>query len=389
MTVAWPQVPFNDALVDVSRTAPVRLTSDDYLTSGSIPIIDQGAKPVGGYWNRFEDAVKVTNPLIIFGDHTKALKFVNFDFCVGAEGLKILEPRRGFDANFLFQFLRTIRLPELGYSRHFKYLQRVVVPKPPLDEQQRIAAILDQADDLRRKRRLALEKLDALLTSAFFSFFGDPLKNERGWKIKSVGDLEIHIADGNYAEKYPAQSDFVDHGVPFVRAENLRGLKIDETNMRYISVQKHAELRKGHLQENDVLLTTRGRIGEVALVPARYSNSNVNAQIVILRSFSRDVSPLYLAHLFRIYRIQHFLESYQTGVALKQLPIRALKTVPIPLPPIAQQQSYEKLVSSTSEITSRMIGSLSFLDRLFASLQYDAFSGTLKSPHVEAMLASV
>ena len=97
--------------------------------------------------------------------------------------------------------------------------------------------------------------------------------------IKLLKDI-VYISDGNYSSKYPRNDEFVTKGIPFIRANNLVDNTVVDYDMLFISQEKHKELKKGHLKTNDVLLTTRGNIGRVSIVPDKYNDANINAQIV-------------------------------------------------------------------------------------------------------------
>ena len=384
MTAAWRQVAFNDALVDVSKTAPVRLTSDDYLKSGSIPIIDQGSKLVGGYWDRSEDAVKVTNPLIIFGDHTKALKFVNFDFCVGAEGVKILEPRRGFDANFVFQFLRTIRLPELGYSRHFKYLQRVIVPKPPLEEQRRIAAILDQADDLRRKRRLALEKLDALPQAIFQEMFGDELSRGRFCSLESIIDDTDRI---NYGVVQPGTD--VSGGTPLVRVANIVSNDFRLESLRRISAAVESQYKRSRLRGFEILVACVGSVGAVALATPDYVGFNIARAVARIPVDAKRANRVYIAAFLKLPQTQRYFVAQTRTVAQPTLNIKQLAETPILDAPRDSQDKYAERIAAVDDAIGWQRQHLERCDQLFASIQHHAFADTLTLSTIAAKLAPI
>lgn len=164
----YVQVPFEEAILDATGGNPKVLTSA-LSETGRFPVVDQGQEFVSGYVDDEELLCRRGNDaVILFGDHTKIIKYIDFDFVLGADGVKVLEARPGFDPRFLFHYLNTICLPsDLGYSRHFKYLKRAAVPKPPIEEQRRIAAILDKADAIRKRRGEALKLADDFLNSAF------------------------------------------------------------------------------------------------------------------------------------------------------------------------------------------------------------------------------
>jgi len=99
------------------------------------------------------------------------------------------------------------------------------------------------------------------------------------WVEKRLGDLPIIISDGNYGEQYPTSEDFKPNGVAFLRANNIKNLKIDDNDTKYISIEQHLILTSGHLKTNDILITTRGQLGNIALVDSKHEGSNINAQI--------------------------------------------------------------------------------------------------------------
>jgi restriction endonuclease S subunit len=164
---------------------------------------------------------------------------------------------------------------------------------PPLPEQRKIAGVLGvvQRAMEQQERLLALtaELKRALLHQLFTAGLrGEPQKQTEigpmpeSWELRSIGDLELDIGDGNYSTKYPKQEEFLPAGLPFLRANNLVDGRLVWNDMRYISPELHAELRKGHTKKDDVCLVTRGNIGEVAYVTDEFVGANMNAQLVRL-----------------------------------------------------------------------------------------------------------
>jgi len=184
----WPRIPVDRAVRD--RTGgQKKVLRRDYLGEGRIPVIDQGKEMVAGYTNEEEAAYEGKLPVVLFGDHTRTFKYVDFPFALGADGVKVLEADPLFDAKFLYHCLSRVEIPGRGYSRHFKFLKVAEVPLPPLSEQRRIVEILDQADHLRRLRTEANTKAARILPALFLKMFGDPATNPMRWPIVELRRL--------------------------------------------------------------------------------------------------------------------------------------------------------------------------------------------------------
>jgi type I restriction enzyme S subunit len=155
----WRVVKFDQAITRATRVPKVK--QSDYQPIGLVPIIDQGQSFIAGYTDK--SPYKDNLPVIVFGDHTRVLKFVDFPFVAGADGTQVLIPNRTlFDPLFVYYALSTIDIPSRGYNRHFSLLRESSLPLPPLDEQREIARMLQAVDAkiaAEQTRRAALEDL--------------------------------------------------------------------------------------------------------------------------------------------------------------------------------------------------------------------------------------
>ena len=138
----WRQLDFEDVFESVS-IASFKVPQKKYLSSGRIPVIDQGAELVGGYTNDESKCIKSTQPLIVFGDHTKCFKLVGFPFSPGADGVKVLKTT-AIDERFAYYACEALRLPDRGYSRHYGFLKKSKIPIAPQKEQLRIVAKIEE-----------------------------------------------------------------------------------------------------------------------------------------------------------------------------------------------------------------------------------------------------
>ncbi|WP_411360343.1 restriction endonuclease subunit S [Pseudidiomarina salilacus] len=153
----WNFVLFSDAF-KVANQKSVQVKSSDYLRSGEVPIVDQGQKLIAGYSNNAEHYMDI--PVIIFGDHTRCIKWVDFAFCPGADGTQVLVSRRGLDTKFGYFLLSHADIPNLGYSRHMRVLKEIEFKVPvDLKEQQAVAKVLTLAENEISKYEQKLEAL--------------------------------------------------------------------------------------------------------------------------------------------------------------------------------------------------------------------------------------
>ena len=167
----WQHKEFEKCLTKVTYTNKIQ--QFDFKESGKYPIISQNAEFISGYWDNDKDVFKLSKPVVIFGDHTRCLKYIDFDFVLGADGVKILQTIDEILPKYLYYYLQYIPIDNLGYSRHYKLLKEKIIKYPTIEQQQKIVEILDKADEIRAKKKLANDKLDEFLKSTFISMFGN------------------------------------------------------------------------------------------------------------------------------------------------------------------------------------------------------------------------
>ena len=195
---------------------------------------------------------------------------------------------------------------------------------------------------------------------------------------KAIKELEIYISDGNYSSKYPRSEEFVDAGIPFIRGNNMVDGDIVDDEMYYITQEKHGILLKGHVKAGDVLITTRGNIGQVAIVPARHEDSNINAQIVLLRTDEETLYNRYLLWALQSQKAREQYSSLQTGTALKQLPVGKLEQVRIKITDIDTQQRVADNLDKVNALIKSRKRELLLLDD-FIKARFVELFGDLKT----------
>lgn len=188
---------YSEILDDVTRYF-TKIQTHEYLKTGLFPIIDQGKEFIAGYTN---SSIGIYNdyPIIIFGDHTRIFKYIDFSCYLGADGVKALKNIKPdkINSKYLYYCLRNSYIPDTGYNRHFKWVKELFFYIHDIQTQKEIVAILDKVTSLISMRKEQLEKLDILVKSKFIEMFGDPVLNPKGWE-KKKGNKLFNFTNGRF-----------------------------------------------------------------------------------------------------------------------------------------------------------------------------------------------
>ena len=166
-----------------------KLKTDEYEEQGKYLIVDQGQELIAGYTDKKEGFFSEL-PVIIFGDHTRILKYIDQPFYIGADGVKILRCKlQNANYRYLFYALKNVYIPNTGYNRHFKWLKQSSIKYPDSVTQDKIVEILDTVSDIIQLRKKELNQLDYLIKSRFVEMFGNPVSNPKGMVKKTLPEL--------------------------------------------------------------------------------------------------------------------------------------------------------------------------------------------------------
>lgn len=360
------------AVEDVSRGNP-KLPQSEFLDSGALPVVDQGQKYIAGYTNDTALKCRAEGPLVIFGDHTRSIKYVDFPFVIGADGVKVLRIREGWDTKYVYHYLRSTDVPSAGYSRHFKFLKEFQVPRPSLREQRRIAAILDHADALRAKRRQVLAHLDSLTQSIFHDMFGDPGNWSSRWPMGVIGDMAESVQYGTSA-KAAATGEW-----PILRMGNVTDHgRLDLTDLKYIDLMP-SEIPKYAARRGDLLFNrtnSKEKVGKAAVVHTDQPLA-IAGYLVRVRfkpEHSPDFVSAYLASPHGVAVRQRLAKAAVNQANINATELRQISTA---LPPSHLQHHFAAHVASVEAQRTTIERALAADDELFASLQSRAFRGEL------------
>ena len=255
-----------------------------------------------------------------------------------------------------------------------KQINDTRVRLPPLPEQRRIAAILDQADALRAKRREALAKLDEMAQAIFVEMFGDPLTDQIAKNRK-----EVYFRDVSRRITYGFTSPMSHHetGIAIITAKNVLDGMIDLDHVHYAKQSEFDALTdKSKPRSGDILITKDGTIGRCAIFEGG-APICINQSVALVRLDLQKVQSSYVMTYLLTPSVKAKMKGMKKGNALQHLQITELAKFPILLPPYEEQTTFACRRKAVVEERMRIVQSARELDTLFASLQHRAFNGTL------------
>jgi type I restriction enzyme S subunit len=370
--------PFSEVIADVTSKFR-KIKASDYKAEGRFKIIDQGRKEIAGYTDDESLINKTHSPVIVFGDHTRALKYEESPIALGADGAKALavNPKLA-NTLYIYYYLRSISLKGAGYSRHFKFLKQVEIPipeengKPNLDDQKRIAHLLGKVEGLIARRKQHLQQFDDLLKSVFLEMFGDPVRNEKGWnkpELKQFGKTST----GNTPPRRDP-SNYSSQHIEWIKTDNISADSIFISQAaEYLSEAGATRARtvtKGALMVACIAGSVES-IGRAAL-----TNRSVafNQQINAIQP-KKNVNPLYLYVLFKISKA--YIQSHASKGMKKILTKGDFEKITMIKPPVELQNQFAAIVEKVQGLKARYQQSLADLEHLYGALSQKAFKGEL------------
>lgn len=253
---------------------------------------------------------------------------------------------------------------------YFKDYQKEELPLSSLDEQRKIAAVLDKVSDLIAKRRQQLDKLDELVKSQFVEMFGDPVANPYGFKKVALFELaEIKIGPfGSLLHK----EDYIEGGHPLLNPSHIIDGKVSPDSKLTVSDKKYAELEAYHLHTGDVIMGRRGEMGRCAVVPDEGFLCGTGSLLIRTRG---EVTADYIQKIISFPSFKKTIEDMAVGQTMPNLNVPIVSKFQIIKPPIEVQNSYYIFVENTDKSKAAIQKSMKNLETLKKSLMQTYFGG--------------
>ena len=344
MREGWCEIKLAQCVNNITKFYEIKTTN--YEMAGNYPIVSQSEDLIAGYTDDDKFVIHLEKPVIVFGDHTRIIKFVDFDFCVGADGVKILSSKDFISPKYLFHFLQYKKVPSLGYSRHYKLLKEIDVIYPKsLSIQSNISDELDMITEMISKYDEQLKELDKLSQSIFYEMFGDPIENEKGWEVKKI----VEIADATIGLTYKPEN-VADNGVIVLRSGNIQNSALDFTDI--LRVETNIPSHK-YVKDGDILMCTRNgslrHVGKVAIIKNLNEQMTYGAFMTVIRS---EMNP----YLYGYFNTPAFRDSLIHGktTTINQITVKMLNETSLPIPPLPLQQSFARKIEAIEAMKSKV-----------------------------------
>jgi type I restriction enzyme M protein len=312
-----------DLLREVKLTNKIQKTQ--FLPTGRYPIIDQSENFIAGYWNDEADVFRVTEPLVLFGDHTRRFKYVNFDFVLGADGVKVLQFDERVLPRYAYFALSALKLRDLGYSRHYKELLAHEVPLPPLEEQRRIVAEIESYQKIINGARQILAEYRAEIPTA------------DDWPTIELRELIQEKPKNGYS------------GKPVWYATKTKVLSLTATTSGKLDISKFKYLDEDiapdascRCREGDIYLqrgNTKELVGTAALFDSTAADFIYPDLMIRVRADEAKILRKFLLHTLQSESVRQFLMKNASGAAgsMPKINQAIVERIPIRLPPLHEQ----------------------------------------------------
>lgn len=319
-----------------------KIKANAYADSGKYVIVDQGQNDIAGYTN-LEEGVYTEVPTIIFGDHTRAVKYIDKPFFLGADGVKLLKAKKE-DANYkyLYYALKSTKIPNTGYNRHFKWLKEIQIPYPDAEKQAEVVKILEKIERIISVCKEQMFELDLLIRARFVEMFG-----QGSYPQYALIELITEGSGLSYGIVQPGDDGTGDMGV--LRPVDLVDGRISMAAIKYIDRSIGDGFKKTELTGDELLITVRGSTGITALTDERFKEMNVTRGIAVVRYDRGKVNPVYLNAYLNTDESQQYIQEHTRGATLQQINLSDLRVQKIIVPSMELQEQFAAFVAQVNK----------------------------------------
>ena len=270
------------------------------------------------------------------------------------------------------------RLRQVSVGGVIKYIKlgdltTAQLPVPPIAEQEKIVAELDCLSGIIEKKKQQLKELDNLAQSIFYEMFGNPVENDKGWKVLKLKELSSLIINGT-TPKGGAEV-YADNGILFLRSQNVWRNHIDYEDVAHIDEKTNASMKKSILHKHDILITKTGRIntensslGRAALFEGETGSANINGHVYLIRINEKLVLPRFVLSILTGIAYRDYIRKVCVGgIDKRQINKEHVEEFPIIIPSVSMQKQYVETIEAIEKQKELIKQSVQETETLFNS----------------------
>jgi type I restriction enzyme S subunit len=309
-----------------------KVQNNKYLKNGKLAVVDQGQELVGGYTDDENMAYSGELPVIIFGDHTRCIKYIDFPFSQGADGVKVLSPKTFYDARAFFFALQSVEIPNMGYRRHYPLFPQFCIPVPPLAEQHRIVSLIEslfaKLDEAKEKAQAVVDSFELRKSAILHMAFTGELAGISDGITTPLESIVEAIRIGPFGSALHKE-DYITGGIPIVNPKHIINQQIMPENNVTITEEKADELTAYRLKTGDIIMGRRGEMGRSAPVTEKENGWLCGTGSLIIK-LQDGYSGAFYSQIIASHSSIQYLEENCVGSTMKNLNEKVIKSLPVP-----------------------------------------------------------
>lgn len=291
--------------------------------------------------------------------------------------MQYIIPNNDIDISYLAYAMENMNLAKYYTGAtiphiYFKDYQKEELPVPSLEEQRKIAAVLDKISDLIAKRRQQLDKLDLLVEARFTEMFCNPIENAN-WEFVNMADISTDMRTGPFGSAL-RHNEFVETGIFVLGIDNAVENRFTYNRMRYITEEKYEQLKRYTVRPGDVIITIMGTVGRSAVIPDNIPKAINTKHLACLTINRSKAQPMFVCCAFQMHpEIRQQLTGQAKGAIMDGLNLTIIKKLSFKLPPLEIQNEFVKFFGATEKTKTIIEESLMKLETIKKALMQEYF----------------
>jgi type I restriction enzyme, S subunit len=388
----WQTCAVPDSFVKNKVGRQNQIPAKDIAEVGRFPVVDQGQKFIAGYCDDESRVIDFDLPLIVFGDHTRCLKYIDFPFILGADGTKVLVPNKKlYEPRFYYFALQALDIPNRGYNRHFTVLNERSIPLPPLPEQKKIAHILSTVQRAIEAQERIIQTTTELKKALMHKLFTEGLRGEpqkqteigpvpESWELAELGSL-AKVGNGS-TPKRSNESYWEGGTIPWLNSTKIHDRFITEAN-QFVTLQAVKECHLPKVAPNSLLIAITGQGKTLGNSAITRIETCINQHLAYAQFRSPKIVPDFVLWFMQT-RYDYLRSIAHGGGSTKgALTCGFLKTLPIPVPSKDEQNDIVTVFQTLEDKLSAAARKQSALHALFRTLLHDLMTAKTRVHKLE------